>query len=364
MKKKIGLLLVVLLSLFALPVNAASKNGFYADQNLKLDKEIAATTFAAGNFVDVSSNIDGMAFVAGNNVNVSSSQDYLFVAGNMITIDGASAKDVFAAGSSVKVTSSNVRDLFATAAEVVIDSDISRNAYIGGDKVTINSKIEGDVKVASESLTIGKDAVITGTLSYPEGAKVEFAEGSTVFNKETYETPEVEVSNKTVFQVIAFEVVNFIKKVCRMILIGLLLLLLCKNLFEDLKAEEKSFENVAKKFGLGFAVLCLTPIAFILTLITIVGAPIGVIGMLFYGILLYLSAIPTAYFFGKMVFDDKLGNDYLMLTISIIILYVINKITFIGAITSFLSLCIGLGFYASLIYNYVKKNNKKEAKNK
>lgn len=361
MKKRVYLLLlVVLVSVWALPVHAKGLEGFYVNDNVTLNDSIDSTAFIAGNSVDVKSNINGLAFVAGNTVNVGSDQEHLFVAGNLVTITNANTKDLFAAGSKVTLSNSTVRDLYAAAAEVYIDSNVERNAFIGGDTVNINSKIGGDVRVSSSNLIIGKDAEITGTLYYPEDAKLDKAEGSIIGKTKTYKSPEVEISNKTIVEIAVAGIIDFIKTVLSMVVVGLLLLLTNKKLFADLDKEARTFENIAKKCGLGFAVLFLTPIVALITLFTIVGTPIGIIGLIFYGILFYLSAIPTAYFVGKWVFGENIKGDYLLLMVSIIILYVINRVPVLGGITTFLSLCIGLGFYTSLIYNYM--TNKEETK--
>ena len=357
MKKKIRLLLVVL-ALFAftvVPVNAASKNGFYANDDVNLKKDIGVTTFVAGNSVKVKSNIDGLAFVAGNDIEISSTQDYLFVAGNAIEIENAKAKDIFAAGSSITLDNSTVRDFYGAASKITIDSPISGNAYLGADTVVINSKIEGDVKVAADTIKISSDAVIGGQLLYPDDATLKIADGATVKEKKSYESTDVEVESKTATEIFLMEFLSFIKTICSMVIIGMILLLLCPALLKDIDKEKKSFEVVAKRFGLGFAILCVTPIIGLILLFTGIGTPLAIIGFAFYFILFYLSVIPTAYYIGRWVFDKKIENDYLLLLVSIIAMYVFMKVPVIGGLITFISLCMGLGIFGTLIYNKVKK---------
>ena len=355
MKKKIGLLLVVLFAFTVVPVHAASKNGFYADDEVNLKKDIGVTTFVAGNNVKVKSNIDGLAFVAGNDIEISSKQDYLFVAGNAIEIENAKAKDVFAAGSSITLDNSSVRDFYGAASKITIDSPISGNAYLGADTVVINSNIEGDVKVAADTIKISSDVVIGGQLLYPEDANIKIADGANIKEKKTYESSSVEVETKTSTELFLMEFFSFIKTICSMVIIGMLLLLLCPALFKDLDKEKRSFEVIAKRFGLGFAVLCVAPIVCLILLFTGIGTPLALIGFAFYFILFYLSVIPTAYYIGKWVFDKQIENDYLLLLVSIIAMYVFMKIPVVGGLITFISLCMGLGFFETLIYNKLKR---------
>ena len=60
MKKIVYLLLIMVLTVVCIPVNA--KSNFYADQNLKLDKEYTSTIFAAGNNVEVTGKNNGISF--------------------------------------------------------------------------------------------------------------------------------------------------------------------------------------------------------------------------------------------------------------------------------------------------------------
>ena len=362
MKKRIGLFFImILLAFMTLPVYAISENGFYADDSVDLKKEIGATTFAAGNMVNVSSNIDGMAFIAGNSVTVSSTQDHLFVAGNTITLNGAYAKDIFIAGSSIVVSDTRVRDLFAAAGQVTVNSDVDRNAYLGGDKITINSVIHGNLKVACDELVFGEDAKVMGNLEYPDNIE-EIPEGVVLGEVKAYKSDDnidVEVKSKGILAATA--IMRFIRKLSSILLVGLLFILLFKKFFTNLEKEEQSAANFFKKLGIGFGVLCLLPFAAILVMITVIGLPIGVISLLVYGILIYLSAIPTSYYLGKWIFKDKLPNEYLLYIVSIIILYVVNKLPLIGGLTSFATLCVGLGFFTTAIIN-ASKTSKEEKK--
>ena len=236
MKKRIGLFFImILLAFMTLPVYAITENGFYADDNVELKKEIGATTFAAGNMINVSSNIDGMAFIAGNSVTVSSRQDHLFVAGNTITLNGAYAKDIFVAGSSIVISDTSVRDLFAAAGQVTVNSDVDRNAYLGGDKITINSVIHGNLKVACDELVFGEDAKVMGNLEYPDNIE-EIPEGVVLGEVKSYQSSDgVSVEVKPNGFLAAAAIMRFIRKLSSILIVGLLFILLFKKFFTNLE---------------------------------------------------------------------------------------------------------------------------------
>lgn len=354
MKKKIFLLLIVVLSFLTIPVYAKDMDNFLADENLIVDSEIEKTAFAAGNSVKFSSNVDGASFVAGNILSINSTQDYLFAAGNNVTLNDATTKDAFVAGNIITIEPSTIRDLYVAGTNMTINSDVSRNLYVMGTNVIINSKVEGDVYVAASSLTIGKNAVINGTLIYPDDIELDLEESAAINDTETYKgnvkTPEVNVDIKVnPIAIIAGKLLGALYRFVAMFIIAVILLALNKKVFENIKKIDKSFGTIALTSLFGFALLCLLPIAAIIVMITVIGLPLGIISLIVYGLLIYLSIIPTAYYFGNLVFGKHIKNSYLLILVSLTLLYLIRLIPFIGGLISFISLIFGLGVYTTLI---------------
>ncbi len=352
MKKRIMtiLLLIVMIGMVIVPVCAKPMSNFQAGENVKVNESIDSTSFIAGNNVEVESDIDGASFIAGNNIKLSSTQDILFAAGNIINIETVTAKDAFLAGSIINIQQSNIRDLYAAGETIRIDSNISRNVYAGGESIIINSKIDGDVNLAAEKIEIGKDAVINGTLKYEEGATINIIDGSKI------EKTEV-VPNKTVsIQINPVDI--FMEKVISFITIlvtGLILLVINKKVLKKIDKMKNDFSTIAKTVGMGFLFLIVTPIAAIIVLCTLVGIPLSIITLLLYGILIYLSVIPTAYYLGKVLLKDKIENTYLLFAVSLLIIFIVKLIPIVGGIVSFLSLCFGLGIDTILIKDYIKQ---------
>ena len=360
MKKKIFLLLIVLLGLVAIPVHAESATHFFTDDNIIVEEEIGKTAFAAGNSVKFSSQVDGMSFVAGNIVNITSSQDHLFAAGNTITLDGVTTKDAFIAGNFLTVEASSIRDLYIAGNNMTINSDISGDLYAVGTNLSINGKVEGDVYVATDALSIGKDAVIAGTLKYPDDAHLEIKESAVINNTEPYEgttTTKVDTSKIKLevnpFAIIAGKLLGALFRFAAMFIIAVVLLALNKGAFETIKKEKQTFGNIALTSLIGFAFLIMVPIAAIMVMCTVLGLPLGIIALIIYSILIYLSIIPTAYYFGNLVFGKSIKNRFLLMLVSLPILYIIRLIPIIGGLISFISLIFGLGMYTILMKNSI-----------
>ena len=152
---------------------------------------------------------------------------------------------------------------------------------------------------------------------------------------------------------------DFLTSVCSILLVGLLLLSLNKKAFDRIDKQEKSAASIFKTALLGFAVLVLVPILSIVLISSTIGIGLGVICLLLYGIMFYLSVIPTAYYIGNWIAKDKVENKYLLFAISVLVIYVLRLIPIIGGLVTFISVCFGLGMYAKLIKENTSIKEKK-----
>lgn len=348
MKKKIGFLLLIMVFFLATPVMA--KGSFYAGESVSVEEDTDSTTFVAGNTIDVKANVEGMNFVAGNVINLSSTQDYLFVAGNNITITNASAKDMFIAGDTITIRETEVRDLYAAGDMITIDSKIARNAYLGGDKIIINSEIDGDVVISSDNIVLGENAIINGTLKYPEGVKVNKSDNASVNKMKSYKSEEFNIELSFADKYIVPTMISYIS----MLLIAFLLLTVCKKKFETVAKMSKKPIDMLKTVGIGLLGLIVIPVAAFILMLTLIGIPLSFIALIIYGILLYLSIIPTAYYFGNWLLEKNIKNNYLVLTLSLLALYILKVIPIIGGFVELAIICFGLGTYLFLIKDSVK----------
>ena len=357
MKKKIiSLLLVigVLLSTvgitYALEIKENHAN-FLAEEDLVVEKEINGTLFAAGNTVKVTSSVDGISFVAGNKVNVSGQSDYLFIGGNDITVDKVNVKDAFIAGSFISISDSTIRDLWVAGSKVTISSDITRDAYIAGEKVVINAKIIGDVEIAADKIELGERAEIVGKLKYPEEAKLTKAETTKINETETYKSNNVKVNISPAKAALAF-IIGEVYSYLVILLIAFVMLFLFKKTFSDIKKMKKDASVLLTTLA-GLIGLIVIPIASILIMITLIGIPLGVLGLVMYVIMIFLSIIPSVYFVGNWLFGKTIKNSYLLMMVSLLLFYVVKLIPFVGGLFELLMLLFGLGLYLMVIKNNI-----------
>ena len=348
--KKYLTLLLILIAFIYVPVNAKVDN-FMAGGNVTFDKDVTKTSFIAGNDVEVNSRINGIGFVAGNRVSVSGSEDYLFAAGNSLSIDKVTTKDMFLAGNNIVVKDSNVRDLYAAASFIRIESRVSNNLYLGGDHVYINSEIDGDAYVAGDTIRIGDQAVIHGTLNYPKESKITISKTAIIKEKKAYKGEKVEV-NKT--SPIISNIVSTIISFVSMLLIAFVLYAISKKLFKEFIKTKTKADSLLKTIGIGLITLIVVPVLSFFVMLTLIGIPLSVLVLMLYGVLIYLSIIPTSYYLGNLFLKDKIKNAYLLIFVSLLCMYILKSIPYLGWIIEFLSIGFGLGIFVSMIKEKIK----------
>ena len=356
MKKIKGFLsLILALILFVPSVQAVSVSDLAnADESLKLEKNLFGTAFSVGNTVDISSKIDGISFVAGNTINDSSESDYLFEAGNFVNVKDIITKDAFIAGNQVVIDSNNIeRDAYVVGSSVSISGNIGRNLYIGASTVTINGKIKGDLVIDAEDIKISDTTVIEGTLKYTRSARIDIENGADISKKEVTKEKEQKSNN------IGDIAVDFFTSYGNILVLGLLLMLLMRKVFDKIDAEKLEASNVIKTMGIGFLTLIIIPLVSILAFVTGIGLATGFIMLILYGISIYASSIITSYYFGKKILNSKIDNDYTLFALSLLILKLVMLVPVIGGFISFLSLLFGLGMIIVLIKNSLDKKKKK-----
>ena len=354
MKKK-GLLLVLLLaiSMVFIPVQAKETKGFYVNEDVTIKEDVNSSLFAAGETVDVNATVNGNSFVAGNKVKMTGSHDSIFTAGQNVTLDEIYTKDAFVAGQEISVDSSKVRDLFVAGDTVKISSDIERNIYGAASTITINSFIGGDVYVAAEKIKIGENAIISGTLKYPSDAEITIADEAQIAKKVTYTSTSTTTTKTTNYATI---IVAKISSFLRLLIAGIVLLFGYNKLFKEIDKEKFDANVIVKTSVTGLVTLIVLPIIAIIIMCTGIGLSVALISLVAYFVLIYLSSIVTAYYFGNKYLKAKIDNQYLLLTASLACLFIIKLIPYIGGLVGFVSLCFGLGF----LFNVVKPHPTKK----
>ena len=327
----------------AAPAPDDSKTRFqFSETSLKSSEELSGSGFFLGDNVEDRSTTKGISFILGTTLKALGSYDYGVHAGVNVVISGDYENDLFVAGEDVSILEDATlgRDVYLAATTAAISADIPGNLYATGTNLVLEDiTISGDVLLSFGNITFGKNVKILGTLSYNNDASI----SGTVPDCELdiYYNPTSESSP------FLSGLISTVLSFCGYTIVLVILVLIAPKWLQKLSAIAKSYDS--KKglidLGIGFALLIGTPIAAILLIATLVGLPLGLLGLALYIILIYLSTLITGYFIGGLFIKGS-DNKGVMIgrgTAGIAILQVISLIPAIGTIVMLASLLMGLG---------------------
>ncbi|MFC2021058.1 hypothetical protein ACFLU1_04620 [Chloroflexota bacterium] len=240
-------------------------------------------------------------------------------------------------------------DLVFGAGTVQADGSIGDSILGAGDKVTLANNVGGDITLKVERLTITSKANIQGDIKYISPNEASIQPGARISGDISYsitERPDKAEVAKGVMAGIAGAAVWKILSYGMIFIIGIILILIAqKRITLMQKAIQKS---PWQTLGWGALILIATPIAAFMVMITIIGLPLGIISLLLWGIVLYLSQIPVALLLGRLIIrqNRELDSTRIMigaLALGLLVLFVLQLIPVIGWIVGLFFIVFGLG---------------------
>ena len=275
---------------------------------------IADSYYGASNLIRISTPVDGDVVIAGR----------------VLDIDGEIAGDILAAGWRVSVLKPVSDDVRIAGAEVLVNAAVDGDVTLAGGDVTVGSdarvtgrawltggtvrangvferelqiaggsvQIAGDVRkpltVIAETLEIHPTARILAPLTYKSPREARIMTGASIAGPITFTRIETEEARRARSLV----GVSSLLFVIHLFIAGLLFLLLLPRFatagVETLRA------HPWRSLLLGFTLLVTVPIAALILVVTVLGAPVGVSLVALYPVALLLGILTTAYCIGEV----------------------------------------------------------------
>lgn len=320
-------------------------------ETVTIDGTIDGDLAAFGERVVLRGIVRGNVFTAGREVEILGTiEGSLFAAGERVTIEGEVQQGVYAGAESLRLhdRAQVGRDAVLFGESVHMDGRTARDFFSAAERVEIRGHVGRNVSTRSRRLTLHETASIAGNLHYeigrqgpPEiapGAQIggEITSGDLMHRMGGPETRWLDghfYMRAAVFLVSAF-------------LVGMLLRLLLPGLFlTDLETASDFFRSL----GYGTIGLIGTPIAIVLCFVSVVGIPIGVIGVFLYLTTLFVSVIVVASLVGTsitatMSFEPEDAHGFgVSLLVGLVLVLIGINLPFVGGIFRVLVVVIGLG---------------------
>lgn len=275
--------------------------------NVPASEKITGDLYIAGGNVSSHGPVTGDLVIGGGNILVDSavSQD-LIVGGGSVTILSAVADDLRVGGGNIVISGSVKGDVVAAGGQTQIsgvgiggdvlwaggvlrvEAPVTGNLTLRGGDVTIQSTVHGNVDFRGEKLTLGKNAVIDGNLTYRSPKEATMEEGAVVKGSTNYEPQKsIQGDKKGIATIISVALFGkFLSILACALVIGLL--------FRRYSAELLTIatSQPLTEMGRGVVVLIMLPIVSIILLVTLLGIPFGILGLLgFVAVLIFVSIV-------------------------------------------------------------------------
>jgi cytoskeletal protein CcmA (bactofilin family) len=331
---------------------------FVAGGEVRIDTELPGDALIAGGSLIVRGSIDGDVAAAGGRVEVSSTIDQdLYAAGGEVEVDGTIRGSARLAGGQVLLgPSSHVgKGVSLGAGRAVLEGSIGGYLQGGAGELTINGTIEGDVDVGTGELVIGPQARIAGQLRYrsPEEAQID---------------PAAEITGGIDYVMADDDWIHYgpesvrpIARVARSIWLAGAALLGVLAMLAAPAFTARSGRLARTELGLvtvvGFAFLVTVPAAAVMTMITVIGIPLGIALLLGYTVAIFLGWLFAVVALGDGALGrfkpDGLarpGPRIVAFLLAFVVVVLLGRLPWVGGLVSLAVLVIGTGAFVLALW--------------
>ncbi len=360
------LILALMIICSTMPVSAASSdsemdsagNYFFSGDSLNVNGGLFFGGYGAGRDLTInnSESQDSVA-LSGMNLEVSDSKigGSAYLAGNSIKISKSTLKgNIFAAGNLISVDSQTTGNSLMAAGNHVSFAGNTKAVKIYADTVTFDGKVDGDVFIEAGSVELGENAEITGALKVRSEEEPVIAKSAKVKNLE-YEQTNIEDEDDRDDE-IADEVKSALYWSVAMGILGLLIYAFGRRSLEQAAVHTR--EHPGKTFGFGALAMILIPIVSVICLITFVGIPAGLVGIIGYLLIFAVSQAFAGASLGLFLRKGILRKvpGFLMVVIGVIILEFAKRLPYAGIVIFFAAALYAFGYAVFVVFGREKSD--------
>jgi len=346
-------LLIISVFCFSAPAMAAR---FITANDVNITKPINDDVYISGGAISLNNTVNGDVVIMGGNVRINSDiTGDLFVAGGTVVVDGNVGHTARVAGGTVNFNDRIGRDLMVGAGAVVLgrQSTVTGDVLAGSGSFNAFGSIKGDVKggfgnaelsgpvggnvdISVDRLTVARKARVAGNLDYRSSNRAKIAPSAVVEGKVTrHRPPQPKLRPLS-------RVFSWLWSLASMLVVGLVIAWLFPA---SLRRTRDSLAGQPwAGLGIGVAAFILTPVVLIITMFTLIGIPLALIGFAIYVIAVYLAQIYSAAAIGSLVLDRG-GEKWIGAgaALGIAVLSLVKLVPIVGGLVTFFLMLFGLG---------------------
>jgi len=361
---RIFMLGLLALSAAVLPSDAAERPE--VGETIGKGGRIASDLYAFGGGVDVGADVNGDLIAGGGRVLISHRvQGDLIVGAGSVVVGGLIEKSVRAAGGAVTIAGRVARNVNIAAGsitiapeavvegsaqlaggEVRVGGTIGRKLRVAGAVVVLGGEVAGNVEVVAQEIEILPTARLKGKLVYwsPRPARIDSQ--AVIGGRVTHNLPEL--PSRIARTGTAVVTVSRALFMAGLTVIAVALFLAFPRF--TVLASRTVGSDPLKSLGLGLLLSAAIPVLAILSMITILGIPFGLLLFAGYSIALLAGFVLVAFYLGDVGAQAFMGKRseqrvvrvaFLILALGMLLLG--RQIPVIGAILIVVAVLVGLG---------------------
>lgn len=358
--KKAFLLSIIALPMLMLssaPMVSASSFRNEQDATVAKDESLDDTLYIYGSSVVVAGTVNGDVYCAGQSITVSGTVNGdVICAGQSIRVGGTVNGDVRLAAQFIEVSGkvdSNATlaaQSFSLPAGGAITGDVtlmSGNADISGtvgrdivaevDQLTLAGQVGRNTQAEAESLVLRSTAKVGGTLNYQSGKQAEIRSGASVLGGVNRQERARQEDKGAPWAALGYTLVSLLT-------VAMILALLAPRLFQAVSEEGRL--HLGRSLVAGLIGVVIIPAAILLLIVSVIGAPLGILLGLLWAALLFLSGPALAYYVGRMVLTRS-NNSLLYMLVGSLALLILYAVPILNALVVIAVLVLGSGMLIS-----------------
>ncbi len=366
---------LALVALAALPVPAAAAGPEVGQAMVRRGPGVATDLYAFGGGVDIQADVDGDLVAGGGRV-VTGKQvlGNLIVAAGSVQVAGHVARSVRAAGGAITISGHVGRNLSLAGGSVVLtpEARIDGRARVAGGEVRVAGvitrklhavaavivlagEVQGDVDLVAQEIEVLPTARITGNLTYwsPRDARID--PKATIQGTVTHNLPEL--PRKVARTGTALVTIQRILFMMGLMVLGIALYLLFPAF--TVLASRTIGSDPVKSLALGVLLATAVPVVAILSMLTILGIPLGLIIFVAYSVALLTGFLLTAFHLGdvgahalvrKGARSRPVRAAFLVMALAVLLLA--RRVPYVGGVVVVAAVLLGLGALSVHIWRH------------
>lgn len=268
--------------------------------------------------------------------------DLTAMAGNVV-VEGQVNGDLTAFAGNVRINGTVTGDASAAGGNVYLAAGgrVGGELSAGAGNAMIDGEVGEDVRVGADSIAVGPSASVGGDLAYD--GDLDLADGASVAGEVRQEDdigPAVGPIGWGVPNWVSWAY-GFLANLA----LGAVALAAFSR-FSDGVADRAGTDPL-RSAGVGLLVLVGVPILLGLLFVSLIGIPLGLLGVLVYALLLWLGFVYGGYAVGAWLLDlADAGGRWLALVVGLLAVSAVGLVPILGGPVQFVVLLLGLGALA------------------